>query len=348
MFSDTEFENSLDHVLYELTKLEREILELETKTLNKALLGDDVKKEYRKKMDALTRKYQLKVEQALELYYSEISDNYLKDDIATYKKAYKEGVILVAPVISKASKKIVENAIKYDVDFFNGIVSQLKNNANKDVDALVKKYSKELSKMGKNPKTLRLKLAKDLYKLATEIESINGTKTYHDIVAYSRMVLKQNANNTFMAVKDQISKDIGIEPKERKVVVSSHMGARPDHHRWQGKVYLFSELPEKTGYGSLSGLLGINCRHKYYEYIDGISDNNFDSYSSKENDRVYEAQQKLRRMQREIREVKRRELIDKELKGSSAYTKRVTELEGKADVFARQNKISRQKTREKI
>ena len=348
MFSDTQFENSLDHVLDELTELEREILELEAKTLNKALLGDDVKKEYRKKMDALIRKYQLKVEQALEIYYSEISKNYLKDDIATYKKAYKEGVILVAPVISKASKQIVDNSIKYDEDFFNGIVSQMKNNANKDVDALIKKYVKELTKMGSDPKKLRIKLAKDLYKLGTEIKSINGTKTYHDIVAYSRMVLKQSANNTFMEVKDQISKDIGIDPKERKVVVSSHMGARPDHHRWQGKVYLYSELPEKTGYGSASGLLGVNCRHKYYEYIEGISDNNFEKYSSEENDRVYEAQQELRRMQRKIRELKRRELVDKELKGSSSYTKKVKDMESKANAFAKKNKISRQKTRENI
>lgn len=95
------------------------------------------------------------------------------------------------------------------------------------------------------------------------------------------------------------------------VVVSSHMGARPSHQVWQGKVYSRSGSSKKypdfvssTGYGTGDGLCGWNCRHNFSPYYEGMK-NPFDHYTKKENNELYEKTQKQRSMERAIRKTKR-------------------------------------------
>ena len=96
------------------------------------------------------------------------------------------------------------------------------------------------------------------------------------------------------------------------VLVSAHLGARPSHAEWQGKVYSISgmskkyrKLTEVTGYGTVSGLCGANCRHHFMPYIDGISHNPYEHYNSKENEEYYNKQQEQRKQERNIRSTKR-------------------------------------------
>lgn len=96
------------------------------------------------------------------------------------------------------------------------------------------------------------------------------------------------------------------------VLVSSHMGARPEHAEWQGKIYSRSGTSDKypdfvssTGYGSVTGLCGANCRHNFGPYFEGM-DNPFDDYDSEENLRAYELQQRQRALERRIRDTKRK------------------------------------------
>ena len=99
------------------------------------------------------------------------------------------------------------------------------------------------------------------------------------------------------------------------VVVSSHMGARPSHQVWQGKVYSRSGKSKKypdfvssTGYGTGDGLCGWNCRHNFSPYYEGM-ENPFDKYGKKENNELYEKTQKQRTMERNIRKTKREEEV---------------------------------------
>lgn len=46
--------------------------------------------------------------------------------------------------------------------------------------------------------------------------------------------------------------------------VDWHPAARPDHQKWQGKVYSRDELRSVCGLGTVTGLCGANCRHTYY------------------------------------------------------------------------------------
>lgn len=95
------------------------------------------------------------------------------------------------------------------------------------------------------------------------------------------------------------------------VVISSHMGARPKCAAHQGKIYSRSGKSKKfpslknTSMGKPDGLFGINCRHKMYPYIDGITRKTYEKYPYAENKRIYEESQKQRYLEREIRKAKR-------------------------------------------
>ena len=101
------------------------------------------------------------------------------------------------------------------------------------------------------------------------------------------------------------------------VEVDSHWGARPEHALWQGKVYSRSGKNKKypdfsvCHYGAVDGLCGINCRHTFYPFFDGISEPiEWDKEpSAKEyNGKIYDyysATQKQRKMERDIRATKR-------------------------------------------
>lgn len=54
--------------------------------------------------------------------------------------------------------------------------------------------------------------------------------------------------------------------------VDWHPGARPDHQKWQGKVYSKDELRSVCKLGEVTGLCGANCRHTYYPFVPGVSE----------------------------------------------------------------------------
>lgn len=103
------------------------------------------------------------------------------------------------------------------------------------------------------------------------------------------------------------------------ILVSSHLGARvgdggqnPGNHSWwQGKFYSrtgrdkrFPDFASTTGYGTVTGLCGVNCRHSFGT---GDGENNpFEQYDSEENRKVYEMQQRQRTLERRIRDSKRK------------------------------------------
>ena len=96
------------------------------------------------------------------------------------------------------------------------------------------------------------------------------------------------------------------------VLVSSHMGARPSHQEWQGKVYSrsgkdpkYPDFVSSTGYGTGAGLCGWNCRHSFSPYFEGM-DNPFERYDDEENKKLYEKTQEQRNMERGIRKTKRK------------------------------------------
>ena len=118
-----------------------------------------------------------------------------------------------------------------------------------------------------------------------------------------RTGISQATSQIQMARADEMGVDL--------VITSSHLGARPSHAEWQGKVFSRSGKSKKypdfvssTGYGSAGGLSGINCRHSFSCYFEGM-DNPFEQYDSEENRKQYEKEQRQRTLERRIRNTKR-------------------------------------------
>ena len=111
----------------------------------------------------------------------------------------------------------------------------------------------------------------------------------------------------------QMQLDLAAEMDCDLVEVTAHMGARPSHAEWQGKVYSISgkskkypKLSTATGYGTGTGLKGWNCRHDFYPFFEGISERANLPVDISENNEQYALSQKQRAMERSIRASKRR------------------------------------------
>ena len=111
-----------------------------------------------------------------------------------------------------------------------------------------------------------------------------------------------------------MAQDLGLD----LVQTSAHVGARPQHQVWQGKVFSLSGKSDKypalsapqeaggTGYGTAEGLCGCNCRHHFFPYAEGFSPADYGiDISPAENEEIYEATQKQRQYERQIRSWKR-------------------------------------------
>lgn len=130
-----------------------------------------------------------------------------------------------------------------------------------------------------------------------------------------------------------------------KVIISSHLGARPSHQVWQGKVFTVEELYSTNdgmpAYGTVGGLCGCNCRHNFSPWFDGM-DNPFEHYDSEENRKQYEKEQRQRQLERRIRKTKREVIGLKEGVDAapSEQARFVADLEyqKKATLLAKQNK----------
>ena len=113
--------------------------------------------------------------------------------------------------------------------------------------------------------------------------------------------------------------------------VSAHAGARDvpgqspwsSHKEWQGKVYstrsgdIYPNIYEVCGLGAVDGLEGANCRHRRFPWVEGVSERTYTDDQLKHIDdglgctydgktyTAYEATQMQRRVEREIRKLKR-------------------------------------------
>lgn len=112
-------------------------------------------------------------------------------------------------------------------------------------------------------------------------------------------------------INEQVAKDLGTDSYE----VTYHVGARPEHQKWQGRVWTMEQLQSVCGLGTVTGLKGANCYHDYNAFIPGVSvrsytdkqlkqmmkeENTPKTYNGKQYT-TYEALQQQRRMESAMR-----------------------------------------------
>ena len=142
------------------------------------------------------------------------------------------------------------------------------------------------------------------------------------------------------------------------VEVDAHPGARPDHAEWQGRWYSFSgkskeypSLVEVTGYGTVTGLKGANCRHDFYPVIPGISEPSYTEEELKSIDpppfeydgktyTYYEATQRQRYMERSMRKTKRELLAADSTGDNDRFTEKSVLLRRQKEEYGKFSKAA--------
>ena len=184
-------------------------------------------------------------------------------------------------------------------------------------------------------------------------------------VAVRRAVVT-GANQTVSKTQEKLADQLGVDLVE----VTAHGGARPEHAKWQGKVFsrngrvtidgvTYEDLRKATGYGTGAGLCGWNCRHNINPYVPGSAK----TWSKKELDALdtkkveyngvkmteYEATQKQREIERGIRKLKRQaEALEAAGQDASKYKTRLREARKTYEDFSKQTKLKEQTARTQI
>lgn len=193
--------------------------------------------------------------------------------------------------------------------------------------------------------------------------TINGMPRQLD--AATQLVVQGGITGTTGRLQTASLDELGIDLVE----VSAHIGARnkggePENHEmWQGKIYSrsgaepYPNFVEHTGYGSGEGLLGWNCRHSFWPYVEGqtprYTQAELDGFAAEtvefEGKEIsyYDATQKQRAIERRIRHWKsRRDLLGTAGLDNSAEIVKVREWQEIARRFSEQTGLGRQRGRE--
>jgi hypothetical protein len=195
----------------------------------------------------------------------------------------------------------------------------------------------------------------------TSVQYRNGKPVRLQIEPAVRMNILTGVNQTASAMTMNNCDELGCDLVE----TTAHIGARPEHEVWQGKIFSLSGTSNKyppfsiCGLGEVDGICGINCRHSYYPYFEGLEEH----YTEKELDKMaeqkvtyngesmtrYEGEEKLRGMERNIRAYKRRALTQ-EAAGvdNTKARQKIGEWQAKARDFTKQTGIERDRAREFI
>lgn len=177
-----------------------------------------------------------------------------------------------------------------------------------------------------------------------EYRSTNGRTTMTEL----DVAVRRNVRTGVSQMAGRIMEENIRNSDTDLVITSQHMGSRPEHAEWQNKIFSFSgkskrykSLEEGTGYGTVTGLKGANCSHNFYPYWPGISVKEPDlkepppvKINGREYD-YYQATQKQRAYERDLRAIKREILIQENSGGDPA---KIAELRRRARALSREYK----------
>lgn len=244
----------------------------------------------------------------------EAGEKAISYDDQIYRKA---GLTPAAIVKSESLKRIIQAGMKKTMGLFFNLTSTTADTASKQFEnALDAAYMDVISGAFSYQEAIK-KAVKFL--AGDGIDAIQYPSGHTDKmdVAVRRAVLT-GVNQTCAEMQMARAEEMGCDLVE----TTAHIGARPSHAQWQGKVYSRSGQSGRyppfsdTGYGTGAGLCGWNCRHSFFPFFEGLSK---EAYSRAELSELnkksvtyngrqyteYEASQIQRNIERNIRRWKR-------------------------------------------
>ena len=182
-----------------------------------------------------------------------------------------------------------------------------------------------------------------------------GGNVWH-LERYAETVIRSTVNRTYNELRMSRMEEYGID----LVLVSSLPDPREACSLIQGKVASIKPIAENDskypsiyefGYGEPDGLRGINCRHMFFPFVEGVMENNQPQYSEEEMTHNRELRQRQRYLERQIRQAKR-ELKLAEIVGDEetilAKKKLLRNRQARIREFVAEHDLTRRYDREKI
>ena len=150
--------------------------------------------------------------------------------------------------VNQGGKLKFKGIAKYYQDTLDGAITDISSGAF-DYNTVIKRVITEMTNSG----------------LRT-VDYATGRHNRIDVAA--RRAVMTGMNQLTGKVQEDNADKLGTD----KFEVSWHGTARPEHQEWQGKVYTKEQLASVCGLGSVTGLLGANCRHTFFPFIEGVSE----------------------------------------------------------------------------
>lgn len=249
--------------------------------------------------------------------------------LSTIQKCHSDLSRLTLTTAATSQQQFVQQANRVYMDVQSGAF---------DYNTAMKSAADELSKRG-----------------ITTVRYENGKPIIRSIESAVRMNILTSINQTAANQTLSNAEELGVERFE----VTAHIGARPDHAAWQGCIFTRKELYSICELGTATGLCGINCRHSFYPYFEGMEEHytgdDLDEMASKtvtyngEELSRYEGEQKLRGVERKIRQYKRQALTQEAAGADSTQARRrLGEWQAAARDFTKQTGIRRDSAREYV
>ena len=282
-----------------------------------------------------------------------------------FAKAVKSGIIkdVVSAEQSESIKQVTKEISKQCRNSLNltnrtmiakskKAYTSLVNDTSRLTDEILNKSTLAVTTGTESRQTAMLKTVKEF--------SDNGITAFVDKLGrewqpegYVNMVMRSQVSNVANGAQMARCDDYNVDLIE----VSSHSGARPKCAKYQGKIYSRSGKSKKypawstTSYGEPDGLLGINCGHSIYPYIEGISIQRYFPEDKAENDEQYIKLQGQRQLERDIRKAKRERDMFAEVgnqDGVAQAEQKIKLRQAKVREYCKVNDLPRRNNREQI
>lgn len=297
-------------------------------------------------VDLLTEAGEVAIEDDVEYYTA--ADVYKPDEINTeaLHKQLNSGLLQTQQAFKNITRTTANTATKQFENALDRAWTQI-NVGGMDYNTAVHRAIKDLSQQG---------VGAIAYK-SGRVDSLE--------VAVRRAVVT-GANQTAAKTQETLADELGVDLVE----VTAHGGARPEHAKWQGKVYsrkgrkvidgvVYEDFEKATRYGHGDGLGGWNCRHNFHPYIHGTA-RTWNDKALKDLDKKsitfngekyteYEASQIQRGIERDIRSLKRQVAAIEAGGGDASAERAKLRKANKAYTdFTEQTKLKKQTARTKI
>ena len=228
-------------------------------------------------------------------------------DWEIHMQAYELGMA-IRPPTREVLKPLIEQVQEKIRDDFYYIKTTAKEYVEKDYRRIIDTAILETQMGTKTEQQAVVDIAKELSRkgIAGMTYLREGKTVQMGIEPYVRRVVRTEFIQNATKAQEVLGKDLGADT----YYVTQHLGARDkgigheSHESWQGQTYSMQELKDTCGYGLIDGLGGINCRHTFYPFWEGVTPIH-PKVDTSENARVYELEQEQRRVERDIRRIKR-------------------------------------------